>query len=112
MALPLFDRSQSICEALLQKLGSATQDDQPDFSEQDITSHQTEIHHNIGAVATETNKPGVALKHYKLFNSMVVAELEIKHPSTEMEKRHSISLNELGVAYSMNRDWTLQKNVS
>lgn len=62
-----------------------------------------EIHHNSGCVGTETNDPAGTLKHFKIFNEMMMRE--IGDGSQGQDVRLAISWNELGIAYMMNAMW-------
>lgn len=62
-----------------------------------------EIHHNSGCVGTETNDPAGTLKHFKIFNEMMMRE--IGDGPQGQDVRLAISWNELGNAYMMNAMW-------
>ena len=74
----------------------------PSFAEM-LDTVLTEIHHNSGCVATETNAPAEALKHFKIFNEMMLKQVPDNIKGND--KRLSISWNELGNAYMMNKMW-------
>lgn len=62
-----------------------------------------EIHHNSGCIGTETNDPAGTLKHFKIFNGMMMDEIGDGPQGQDM--RLAISWNELGNAYMMNAMW-------
>lgn len=71
------------------------------ISSDDVNHVMAEIHYNIGAVATETNKPKDATHHFNIFNEMMAKEAHVG----SKRKGWAISWNELGVANMMNMKW-------
>ena len=63
-----------------------------------------ETHHNLGCIGTEVNRPDFTLKHFKIFNDMLLARSLDKQNSGD--NRLAISWNELGNAYMMKKMWT------
>ena len=62
-----------------------------------------ELHHNLGCIGTETNDPEGTLRHFKIFNDMMVTQTGSK--VNGKDKRLAVSWNELGNAYMMNKMW-------
>lgn len=101
-ALPFFERAQELGEFVKRHLADELfTDDESPLSADDVAPMLAEIHHNIGCVATETNKPADAVHHFTIFNHMMAEEARIH----DKRKEYAISWNELGIAYMMNEAW-------
>lgn len=70
-----------------------------------IDSLLIDVHRNIGCVATETNKPDIAIYHLELSNNMAARKSEATPGDKVSEITYAISFNELGVAHMMSDDW-------
>lgn len=64
----------------------------------------SEINHDLGCIATETNQPEAALRHFSEFNRSMI-KFAGDEPQRE-DMRLAVSWNELGNAYMMNKQWT------
>jgi tetratricopeptide (TPR) repeat protein len=103
-SVAFFNTAQSLAESLKGELTVEVPQIPvtPKFAEK-VDAVLTEIHHNSGCVATETNAPAEALNHFKIFNEMMLKEAE--DDIEGKDKRLAISWNELGNAYMMNKMW-------
>jgi hypothetical protein len=63
----------------------------------------SETHHNLGCIGTETNQPEFTLLHFKIFNKMMLQEID--ENQQKVDNRVAISWNELGNAYMMSKMW-------
>lgn len=102
--MPYFDIAQSIVEKLKHCLDNQLMSDSS--RSQTIKRLDTilaEIHHNSGCVGSETNDPAGTLKHFKIFNEMMMRE--IGDGAQCQDVRLTISWNELGNPYMMNAMW-------
>lgn len=97
---PILEFAQGLCESLKSTF-SISAVANPLVEEIDATL--AELHHNLGCIGTETNQPLLTLKHFQIFNSMMIE----KSGSETQGIDHwlHISWNELGNAYMMNKEW-------
>lgn len=63
----------------------------------------SESHHNLGCIGTETNQSEFTLLHFKIFNEMMLQEID--ESLQKIDNRVAISWNELGNAYMMSKMW-------
>lgn len=98
---PFFD-SALVCEALRPLLENHAS---PASREQlhQLDAILVELHHNLGCIGTETNDPESTLKHFRIFNEMMISL--IGSSINGKDKRLAISWNELGNAYMLNKMW-------
>lgn len=102
---PLFEFAQGLCESLKDHIISdmiATECEPRLLSQIDLTL--AELHHNLGCIGTETNQPAFTLRHFEIFNRMMINSNQ-NHVERAEHWLH-ISWNELGNAYMMNKRWT------
>ncbi|KAF4539975.1 Tetratricopeptide repeat domain-containing protein [Lasiodiplodia theobromae] len=99
-ALPLYEKAQRLGEYVERNLKDELFTDDT-ISSEDVTAMLAEIHHNMGCVATETNKPTDAVHHFTVFNEMMAEEAR----TSGKQKEFAISWNELGIAKMMNKEW-------
>jgi tetratricopeptide (TPR) repeat protein len=104
LKLPFFESAQAIAAnviALSSKL------DLPPEKTQELSNAinliVAEIHHNIGCIGTETNQPRLTLKHFKIFNQMMIEK--IVGDAKKQDVRLSVSWNELGNAHMLNKNY-------
>ncbi|KAL8305078.1 hypothetical protein RB598_003018 [Gaeumannomyces tritici] len=103
---PYFDFSIKICRSILAQLKNSTPTQSGvtnGFIEADLKSMMAEVHHNLGCIGTETNRPEFTLHHFQLYNDMMIRESG-SHTRGRDSRLH-ISWNELGNAFMMNRRW-------
>lgn len=101
---PLFEFAQTLCESIKDVISSDTTSTTMDtVSRSQIDSTLAELHHNLGCIGTETNQASFTLKHFQIFNQMMVKSSQ----SATQDGDHwlHISLNELGNAFMMNKRW-------
>lgn len=99
-AIPFYERAQSLGEYVERNLSDELFTDDT-ISSEDVAAMLAEIHHNVGCVATETNKPADAVHHFTKFNEMMAEEARVNGK----QKEYAISWNELGIAKMMNKEW-------
>ena len=102
-ATPFFDFARQLCDRIEQSIGEEEADLLSKVKPQ-LEATIAEIHHNLGCIGTETNQPQYTLKHFTIFNEMMVQE----SGSTVRGKdnRLYISWNELGNAFMLNKNWS------
>ena len=103
-AAPMFASAQAIAERLETDLSNEQYiilDRTKAIKE--VNSLIAEIHHNFGCIGTETNDPSSTLKHFQIFNEMMMRETG--NETRRKDKRLAISWNELGNAYMLNGMW-------
>lgn len=101
---PLFEFAQRLCESMKTFITSdatATNNDPVSLSQIELTL--AELHHNLGCIGTETNQPAFTLRHFEIFNRMMISSSQ-NHVERAEHWLH-ISWNELGNAYMMNKRW-------
>lgn len=97
-----FFRTAQMCESLRPELESSTAPAAPELLRQ-LDAILAELHHNLGCIGTETNDPASTLKHFKIFNEMMIAQTGSS--INGKDQRLAVSWNELGNAYMMNKMW-------
>ncbi|KAL8327943.1 hypothetical protein RB597_003991 [Gaeumannomyces tritici] len=103
---PYFDFSATICQSILAQLKTNTPTQNGVTNgviEADLKSMMAEVHHNLGCIGTETNRPEFTLHHFQLYNNMMIRESGSQ--TRGRDSRLHISWNELGNAFMMNRRW-------
>ncbi|GME43675.1 putative tetratricopeptide repeat domain-containing protein [Neofusicoccum parvum] len=106
-ALPFFQKAQALGEFVkLQFDDELSTTEESAVSIEEVKVMLAEIHHNIGCVATETNKPEDAVHHFTIFNQMMAEEARVNNK----QKEYGISWNELGIAYMMKKSWKDAEN--
>lgn len=97
-----FFLTAQMCESLRPELESSAAPDAPGLLCQ-LDAILAELHHNLGCIGTETNDPASTLRHFKIFNKMMIAQTGSR--INGKDRRLAISWNELGNAYMMNKMW-------
>lgn len=103
-SMPFFESAQSTAERLKSSLHQlAPAEAKISDLTKTLDSIIAETHHNLGCIGTETNEPEFTLRHFKIFNEMMMAE--VGDGPQGKDQRLAISWNELGNAYMMNKMW-------
>lgn len=100
---PLFEFAESLCEQARAFLLGGSRSTENGVLLSEIDSSIAELHHNLGCIGTETNQPSFTLRHFQIFNDMIIKKNE--GHAKESDHWLSISWNELGNAYMMNKNW-------
>ena len=98
--------AEDICQTWVERLNTSehsTADSKHKL--QRLNATLAEIIHNRGCIATETNQPALAFKHFKEFNAKMMAEFEATPSLFKCDMRLAISWNELGNAHMLNKHW-------
>ncbi|KAL8939594.1 MAG: hypothetical protein Q9216_003274 [Gyalolechia sp. 2 TL-2023] len=103
-AEPMIVSAQSIVEHLQLSVSEACKpiiDREP--ASKDLKALLAQIHHNLGCIGKKTNDPAGTLKHFQIFNDLMVDK--IGEGFHGRDKRLAISWNELGDAHMLNGQW-------
>jgi len=103
-SLPFIETAQSVAILLRSSLPKYSLDgSRLESTIKQLDAIISETHHNLGCIRTKTNRPEFTLIHFKMFNELMIQEIDETRQNSD--KRFAISWNELGNAYIMNKMW-------